>query len=193
VSDAPEVLSVRFWLFLLATGGPLARYGPNLSAAFRAGASTLAGREGFADRWRFERARYTAVNAAVPARSHLLAAVDDPALLDFSRFSFATLDVVGAASPAPHVPLFLGERAVVSYLQRVGYNGIVASITDEPGLYSYAQWEKNTTSGIYDYRVMARYFLAWDRVLSGLSHDRSLHAYRVKTLDLFTWSPSARR
>jgi hypothetical protein len=174
-------------LLFATVGEPLGVYRAALVHDVRSANATLRGSSGFGDRWAYLRGYYDEVNQLIPRHAKLLAAVDQPALLNASRFDFATLDVVGAASPAPHIPILAGGLAVVAYLRRLGYTGVVASVTEATGLYSYKSWEKNETSGIPDYRVEARYFLAWGRDLSGISHHPGITAHHVGTLLLLTW------
>ncbi|HWD25089.1 MAG TPA: hypothetical protein VG368_06465, partial [Acidimicrobiales bacterium] len=131
---------------------------------------------------------YRRINAAIPVGSHLLAAVTFPDLLDVSRFHFATLDIAGAVSPRPGIPLTKGGPAVLSYLRALGYNGIVASVTNAPGLYNYRSWDGNLHSGIEDYRAMAAQFIAWAQVLSSLNHDPEVRRVRIDTLEYLSWS-----
>jgi hypothetical protein len=174
-------------LLLATIGEPLGVYRAALPHDLRTAGSILDGSSGFVDRWSGLRPLYTKINNLVAPGSRLLAAVDQPGLLDAKRFNFATLDVVGAASPTPGIPVFSGGLAVVRYLRRLGYNGVVASATQASGLYSFASWQANETSGIYDYRVMARYFIAWSKDLSQIRHDPAVSAHQAGTLVLLTW------
>jgi len=52
--------------------------------------------------------------------------VDAPYLLDYKRNQIFNIDVIGAASPAPGIPLFDGPEKLKSYLEELGINYIIA-------------------------------------------------------------------
>jgi len=68
-----------------------------------------------------ERARYRAMQAAVPAGERVLVMLDDPALLDYRRNRIANLDVPGFASPGEQLPSFRGAEPLRTYLVAAGY------------------------------------------------------------------------
>lgn len=155
------------------------------ASALRSGAhgvAMLTSGSGYLDPTTTDRAAYERLNAAVPKGAKVLAAVDDPGLLDFSRFGFATLDEVGSASPSPGIPVLEGPGPVIEYLQRLGYTGIVASSWRRPGLYNRAQWTASLTSSIPIYRAEARYFLAWLNDLDAMRHDPAVGVRQLGSL-----------
>jgi hypothetical protein len=152
----------------------------------------ITGASGSASRFTGVKLKYDAINKVVPRGSHILAAVSEPGLLDFFRFTFATLDIAGAASPRHGIPLTSGARAVVAYLKGLGYNGIVASVTSAPGLYNYKAWSAATSSGIENYRAMGTQFTAWAHDLSQLNHEPAVHRVRIGTLEYLSWSTPTR-
>ncbi|HWD25039.1 MAG TPA: hypothetical protein VG368_06215 [Acidimicrobiales bacterium] len=173
-------------------GGPVhtireATYGDTLVSWF-----ILRGELGYYDRLLPLRATYAQMNANIPAGSKVLAAVDDPALLDFSRFDFSTLDEVGTASPPPGIPIMKGKAAVVAYLKRLGYDGIVASDTSSDGYYYSPQWQTDLSSDVEAYRAMGVLFVGWARVLSSLEVDRSVTRTQIGTLEYLAWSSPRR-
>ena len=130
---------------------------------------------------------YHQMNRLVPSKAKVLAAVDDPGLLDFSKFDFATVDFPGAASPPPHLPLFKGTQAVLRYLRSLGYSFLVADSPTAFGFYNRAQWKVSLKSDNWTTHQYARYFLQWLTVVDGLEQDRSLHkvvAQRLTLIDL---------
>jgi hypothetical protein len=122
------------------------------------------------DQWATERKAYAALDARIPRGAHVLSAVELPALLDFSRFSFATLDVVGGASPPPHLPIDQGAAAIVAYLRSLGYDGIAAVSPNAQGLYNLDAAKSQLTSGIYYDRVTALHVVRWDAALLVIRH-----------------------
>jgi hypothetical protein len=137
---------------------------------------------------------YNAIALVIPPGARVLSAVSAPDLLDFSRYTFVTLDIAGAASPAPGIPLTGGGSAVVTYLRRLGFDGIVASVTSAPGLYNYRGWQQNTSSGVENYRAMATEFTAWAHDLSQLNHNPAVRRFRIGSLEYLDWStPGARQ
>jgi hypothetical protein len=63
-----------------------------------------------------ERARLAKVQAAVPAGEVLLARLEQPHLLDFTRTRIYVIDLPGGASPPPGLPLDQGPDALAEYL-----------------------------------------------------------------------------
>jgi len=69
---------------------------------------------------------YKALQDLTPKGSSILFAVDAPYLLDYKRNKIFNIDVIGAASPAPGIPLFDGPEKLKSYLQKLGINYVIA-------------------------------------------------------------------
>jgi len=138
----------------------------------RAGYRVLTGRAGFHDPYAADEAAYRQLDAMVPHGARLLVAVNQPALLDYGTYSFATLDVPGYTSPPPHLPLFSGAQDQVSYLRRLGFDYIVAESPNAIGFYGEGQWLNEIRVQGYYYRAWAVYFLNWDQTVRTLETDR---------------------
>jgi len=148
------------------------------------GTDVLTGTTGFTDRYASVRSQYARLNAAIPAGAKVLSAVDDPALLQFSRYSVATLDVAGSASPPPHMPFFSGAGAKVRYLRSQGYDYIVAASSETRGLYQVRTWEYDLVSDNYNYRAWAPYFIDWSRFVNSIEHDPAYRVTAVGSIDV---------
>ncbi len=114
---------------------------------------------------------YDRMNRMIPKGAKVLAAVDFPGLLDFSRYDFATLDVVGAVSPPPHMPYFKGAMAKVDYLRRLGYQYIVAQSPSDQGLYDLQTWVGDYQSEVVAYRRWVPYFVDWQSSVATLEQS----------------------
>ncbi len=158
-------------LATLTFGGTLGVVWRTSTNQVKAGVDVLRGTIGFPDRYSAYRDQYARLDAAVPRGAKVLAAVDYPSLLGFSRYQFATLDLAGSASPPPHMPYFTGAAAKVRYLRRLGYDYIVADAETEPGLYQFKAWQNDLHSPRYNYRAWAPYFLDWMSSVTALEHS----------------------
>ena len=148
----------------------------------RLGALVIAGSEGFQDRYAFVRAEFERVNQLIPRGAKVLASVEDPALLDFGRFRFATLDIAGAASPPPHMPYFVGAAAKVSYLRHLGYQYILYQLPEPGDL--YGDWQNFLVSSSYYRRAYASYFVDWVSTVQALESDPAYGTSYVGSLAL---------
>lgn len=164
---AVALACLGLWLGVL--GVPLGFYGPAIRNATRAGVDLLSGRTHLTQHYVSQRNEYERLSARIPEHAKVLAAVDQPLLLDFSRYSFSTLDIVGGTSPAPHFPVYGGPTKIVGYLERLGFDGIVASSPRTRGLYNIDAASANVDSGIYNFRVSARETVAWANDLAQLT------------------------
>ena len=128
----------------------------------------------------------------IPHGARVLAAVNQPGLLDFSRYTFATLDIPGFVSPPPHIPILGGLDPTVSYLRALGYGYILTESSAVPGLYFQPQWESDLHyQGVF-YRAYAPYFLDWDQIVVRLE-DSGTHTVRtVGPLSLIELSTSGK-
>jgi len=144
----------------------------------------LQGSSGFVDRYVLVEKEYRRMNRTVPRGATVLAAVDEPSLLSFSRFHFATLDLAGAASPAPHMPYFRGAAAKATYLRRLGYQYILADASTGPGLYDLDAWRQELHAPQYNYRSWAPYYFDWAKSITDLEHDGRHRVRYVGTLAL---------
>jgi hypothetical protein len=132
-----------------------------------------------------ECAAYAAVSNIASKGATVIATVALPGWLEFEHFNLATLDMPGAASPAPGTPLNHGDVAVIPYLLPFGYT--VASVTSAPAVGDGGARESNISIGIENYRAMAIEFVGWAHDHSGLSH-LSAHGVRIGTLEYFSSS-----
>jgi hypothetical protein len=180
VTFGAGALVLGLWLFAAFLGAPLSFYveatsptspflGGTPRAEWSSGIRLISGEQVLGDNYVLRRHPYAVLNTVVPRGADVLAAVDDPGLLDFARFTFTTLDIPGAASPAPGFPLHGGANALVGYLRARGINGIVALSPRSEGLYNRSQWEAALHDGIYNFEATARNFLAWDSDLRELN------------------------
>jgi hypothetical protein len=174
---------------LIADVSPVA-YAHSANRDARLGGSALVSSKGPPDRYVYDRREYRQINADIPPGSTVLAAVDYPALLDPTRYRFATLDIAGAVSPAPHMPFFQGAAAKVGYLQRAGYQYIVADSPMVHGLY----WEGfYTRLAIYltDFhdRAWAPYMIDWQRSVSALEFSGTYRTWKAGSLTLIRIGP----
>ena len=148
----------------------------------RLGALVAAGSEGFQDRYALVRAEFARVNQLIPRGSKVLASVEEPALLDFGKFRFATLDIAGAASPPPHMPYFAGAAAKVAYLRHLGYDYILYQLPQLGDL--YGDWRDFVVSSSYYRRAYASYFADWQSTVQTLEADTDYRSLYVGTLAL---------
>lgn len=123
------------------------------------------------------RSEYSALSDAVPRGAKVLAAVEYPELLDFSRFQFATVDYPGVASPPPGLPIFGGPMAVVTYLRGLGYRYLVVDAPTSSGLYAESQWQPQL-GGPPTYRSLALDFTAWNRDVTCMEHRKLIQVRR---------------
>ena len=137
------------------------------------------------DRYAAYEHQYAVLNSYVPRGAHVLAAVNLPGLLDFSRFSFASLDLAGAVSPPPHLPYFEGSAAVVQYLREHGYHYIVSEqATSQLGLWYFRFYPRELHSPTYFYHEQAPYPIDWYSTVNSLEHSGHYRVRTVGTLSL---------
>ncbi|HEY5025243.1 MAG TPA: hypothetical protein VII76_09720 [Acidimicrobiales bacterium] len=167
---APGALTVVLLLGLasLIFGGTAGVVWRSSTTHIRSGIHVLRGTIGFPDRYTDVETQYAQLDAAIPPGAKVLAAVDYPSLLGFSRYQFATLDLAGSASPLPHMPYFQGAAAKVAYLRHLGYDYIVADSVTAHGLYQFQPWENDLRSPRYNYRAWAPYFIDWMSSITSL-------------------------
>ncbi len=160
---APGIVALALMVGLatIMFGGTAGVVWRSSTTQVRAGFKVLRGTTGFPDRYGALRSQYEHLDAAVPNGAKVLAAVDYPSLLSFSRYQFATLDLAGSASPAPRMPYFKGATAKVDYLRHLGYDYIVADAKTARGLYQLKPWQNDLRSPRYNYRAWAPFFIDW--------------------------------
>ena len=151
----------------------------------RLGTEVLANANGFDDRYAWDRPEYAAINAKIAPGSSVLAAVDFPALLDESRYRFATLDIAGAASPPPHMPFFQGADVKVRYLRQVGIQYIVAQSPSVEGLYWGSFYTRRALYETdYHERSWAPYMIDWLGSVSAIESDDRYQTWHSGSLTL---------
>ena len=137
------------------------------------------------DRYALFEHQYDVLSSYVPRGAHVLASVNLPGLLDFSRFDFASLDMAGAVSPAPHLPYFQGSEAVVRYLRSHGYHYIVSEqATAQLGLAFFRNFPRELRSPYYYYHEQAAYPIDWYSTVNSLEHSGRYRVRTVGTLSL---------
>ncbi len=189
---APGALTLVLLLGLgtLTFGGTLGVVWRTSTTHVRLGYDVVRGKIGFPDRYVAFEAEYARLNAAVPPGAKVLAAVDYPTLLSFSRYQFATLDLAGSVSPPPHMPYFTGASAKVAYLRSLGYDDIVADSKLERGLYQFKAWDNDLHSPRYNYRAWAPYFLDWMSTVTTLERTDAAHVRYFGSLVLIPIGPA---
>lgn len=121
------------------------------------------------DRFAGERATYAQVSARIPANSKVLAAADLPHLLLSTDTTLHTLDIAGSTSPSPHFPLLRGSTAKTRWLEKNGYDYVVASLpTQSRCLYNRAAWQQNLGRGTVE-ESWTRYVLDWLQYVDDMS------------------------
>jgi hypothetical protein len=157
---------------LISFGDNPGAYATQLRSDTSLGFRVLDGSIGFTDRYTAVRPEYAELNRAIPKGSKVLAALEYPELLDFSKFQFATLDFPGVVSPSPGMPIFQGAQAVVTYLRRLGYEDIAIDSPTTFGLYDEALWKPALSSSSRTNRALAREFTTWNAIVASLERSR---------------------
>jgi hypothetical protein len=103
---------------------------------------------------------YRALQAPVPPGDPIAVMVDDPGHFDERRNRIASLDIVGAVSPPPGIPLAAGAEAVAAYLLDQGYRYLVVVHPDKAAeLYRRDKWIANQQRGAKVWQASARFYL----------------------------------
>ncbi len=128
---------------------------------------------------------YLEMQSSIPHTALLLARLEKPFLLDFSRNPIFIVDSPGHASLPPGMPLFKGSEALAKYLTNQGIRYVAYSYKREPGA-QRAYWVKRLGSEIYPWvepnriiqvlrpslRSEVQYTLDFQENLRLLSHSR---------------------
>jgi len=181
-SSPSRTLSLRFHApavtVALLLGGAVLTFGysvtgfaHNIRVYFTLGTDVIDGTSGGMDRDADFKAEYRQLNAMIPRGVKVLAAVDHPDLLSFTKYTFATLDVVGAVSPPPGMPYFRGPLAKVEYLRRLGYQYVVADSPNVQGLYNLQSWYTDLHDDVYAYAAWPAYVADWQATVKSLEQD----------------------
>ncbi len=130
---------------------------------------------------------YALLQEAVPPSESIAVMVDDPYYFDLRRNVIHSLDMVGAVSPPPRLPLFDGPEAVASYLVSHGYRYAIVVHPDAAAeLYRRDLWKKQQVEAAPIFKTTAIYYLTAFDVFDELRRTR-LHladAAGMTTLDL---------
>jgi hypothetical protein len=162
----------------IAFGPSLRQYAHQTNTSLHLAANVLRGSIPLPDRYAPVEGAYSVFNSFIPRGARVLAAVDTPALLDYSRYSFATLDSPGAVSPPPHMPFFQGADAKVTYLRHLGYDYIAAESPAQFGLYRFRFLLQLLRSPEYFSREQAPYNIDWQSTVTSLETSGN---YEVRT------------
>jgi hypothetical protein len=110
------------------------------------------------DRFRYE---YAVAQDSAPRGARIAVSVDNPVYFDYDRNDLVNLDLLGAVSPSPGLPLGGSTNATTDYLRKEGFQFVIA--TDpriSTCLYSEKGWrinqDRNKPEG-----SMSPYFLDW--------------------------------
>ncbi|MGH7437507.1 MAG: hypothetical protein ACRENE_17665, partial [Polyangiaceae bacterium] len=135
---------------------------------------------------------YQKLQDAVPAGAPIATLVDFPSHFDFARNRIACLDMIGAVSPPPGIPLGGGGEAVADYLVGKGYRYVVVI---RPGaasdLYRRDVWERQQKGEDPIWRASAPFYLEAFDAFDDLRRTR-VHladARDMVTLDLTRRQP----
>jgi hypothetical protein len=119
---------------------------------------------------------YARVQDTIPAGAPVVAFVDQVDRFDFRRNRIESLDMIGAMSPRPGMPLFGSADAVAEYLVSLGYHYAIVVHPDSASyLLRRDTWqvqEKAPAEGMEIWRRTARYFLRGFDVLDELRSTR---------------------
>jgi hypothetical protein len=115
---------------------------------------------------------------AVPAGERMLVMIERPYLLDYARNRITHIDLPGAASPPPRMPLAGGGDKVAAYLlsQEIRYFAFVRPERAQSEIYSRTHWTRLLTGRARIWRITAPLFLStFDAVAQLASTRRRLH------------------
>jgi hypothetical protein len=169
---------------LVIFGASFRSYRHGVAQSVHLGAKILNGSMVIGDRYAFFEKEFRTVNSLVPRGAKVLAAVDRPALLDYSNYTFATLDSPGAVSPGSHMPYFEGAAAKVKYLRDLGYSYIVADSPAEIGLYHFRFLLHQLHQPVYFSREQASYNIDWQSTVTSLENSGRYHVQHAGELSL---------
>jgi len=117
---------------------------------------------------------YARVQGAVPEGEPIAVMVDEAGRFDFRRNRIESLDMVGAISPPPGLPLFGGADGVADYLVALGYRYAIVVDPDQAAeLYRRDTWKKQAAEGRTVWKATARYYLQAFDVFDELRQTRA--------------------
>lgn len=114
------------------------------------------------------------MQSVVPSGERLLVMIERPFLLDYARNRITHIDLPGAASPPPHLPLAAGGEKVADYLLAEGirYFAFVRPDRAQSDIYSRAHWQRLLTGSARGWRITAPSFLSTFDDLDQLAQSR---------------------
>jgi hypothetical protein len=171
LASVPVRLALMLTVAAVAFGWSVRTYAHTVDSSLHQASSVLNGTIPLTDRYSLYEHEYGALSSLVPHGARILAAVDHPALLDYSTYTFATLDSPGAVSPAPHMPFFQGADAKVAYLRRLGYTYIVSESPSQQGLYYFRFLVSQLRSAEYFSREQAPFNIDWQSTVTSLENN----------------------
>jgi hypothetical protein len=120
--------------------------------------------------------RYVELQATIPAGAPVLVMLDEPFWMDFRRNPVLLVDLPGAASPAPGMPLDEDE-AMVRYLEAQGLRYLAfVRATKSASLYQRGSWEQAAKTGAPIWKAAAPFYVRmFDRCDSLLKSRRVLY------------------
>jgi hypothetical protein len=103
---------------------------------------------------------YRKLQDAIPAGEPIAVLVDEPWTFDFGRNPIESLDLVGAISPPPRLPLEKGGDAVASYLVGLGYRYAIV-VHPDAAVYLYRRdtWRGLAPTALRLWQHTAHYYL----------------------------------
>jgi hypothetical protein len=130
---------------------------------------------------------YAQLQGAIPPGEPVAVMVDEAGRFDFRRNRIESLDMVGAISPPPGLPLFESAEDVADYLVAQGYRYVIVVHPDaSASLYRRDTWQKNARDGLPVWKRTAHDYLQAFDVFDKLRETR-VHLADVgsmTTLDL---------
>ncbi|WP_394844303.1 hypothetical protein LZC95_45530 [Pendulispora brunnea] len=116
---------------------------------------------------------YQRLQQAVPPGAKMLAMLDDPYYLDFGRNAIYLVDLPGAVSPPPGMPLGRGPDALAEYLlnQGIRYYAFVGA-KSSISLYRRDTWERQKVGAELIWRMAAPFYLDMFRLNDELAATR---------------------
>jgi hypothetical protein len=117
---------------------------------------------------------YATLQAAVPEGARIATMVDQYDRFDLRRNEVESLDMIGAVSPPPGLPLFRSADAVADYLVAQGYRYLIVVHPDAANfLYRRDVWQRQQQSALPVWQRTARFYLRGFDVFDELRKTRA--------------------
>jgi hypothetical protein len=130
---------------------------------------------------------YTAAQAALPAGAKVATTSDFPQNFDYARNDVVNLDILGAVSPPPGMPLGGATEEMTRYIRSQGIDFVLLTDPNQSScLWNYGVWRKQLEMRLPEQR-WGRYILRWfDWVKARAGQDPELLTRNgtVLTLDV---------